>query len=92
MLEDNFDRSRFKRLKRVTPFEGVWANIASPEDVIIMKMRYYKEGESEKHLRDITSMMKISGDTIDRDYIDFWVGQFDLVDIWNAILTKLKGK
>ncbi|MBM4136745.1 MAG: nucleotidyltransferase family protein [Nitrospira sp.] len=87
---DDFDKSRFKRIKRVTTIEEIWANFASPEDVIIMKMRYYKEGESEKHLRDIASMLKISGNEIDRDYIDFWAKRLNLLDIWNAILNKLK--
>lgn len=87
---DDFDKSRFKRFKRVIPVEETWANFASPEDVIIMKMRYYKEGESEKHIRDIASILKISGDEIDRDYIELWAKRLDLLDIWNAILNKLK--
>ena len=86
---NDFDESRFKRLKRVSPIEETHANLASPEDVIIMKMRYYKEGESEKHLRDIASILKISGDTIDRDYIEFWANKFNLLDIWKPILNKV---
>jgi len=64
-------------------------NFASPEDVIIMKMVYYKEGESEKHLRDITSMLKISGDIIDRKYIEKWIGELGIEDIWKSIIEKL---
>ena len=40
--------------------------VAAPEDVIIAKLLYYQEGESEKHLRDIASMLRISGDEIDK--------------------------
>jgi len=36
---------------------------------IIMKMRFYNEGGSEKHIHDITGMLKISGDAIDMEYI-----------------------
>jgi hypothetical protein len=32
-------------------------------------MEYYREGGSDKHLRDITSMLKISGQDIDEAYI-----------------------
>jgi hypothetical protein len=88
--EDDFDKSRFNRSKRVTPVEAIRAKFASPEDVIIMKMKYYKEGESEKHLRDIASIMKISGDEIDKSYIELWVNKFSLSDIWNTVLNKLK--
>lgn len=87
---DAFDNNRFERIKRISPIEDTQANFASPEDVIIMKMRYYKEGQSEKHLRDITSMLKISADIIDRKYIEQWVEKFDLKDIWKAILDRLK--
>ncbi len=90
--KDAFDNSRFERIKRSFPIEDTPANFASPEDVIIMKMRYYKEGESEKHLRDITGMLKISGDIIDRGYIERWAKKFDVDDIWNAILEKLENK
>lgn len=88
--KDAFDNSRFERIKRISPIEDIYANFASPEDVIIMKMRYYKEGESEKHLRDITSMLKISGEIIDQEYIEKWVEKFELKDIWKAILERLK--
>lgn len=88
--KDAFDNSRFERIKRISPIEDTQVNFSSPEDVIIMKMRYYKEGESEKHLRDITSMLRISDDIIDQKYIEQWVEKFDLKDIWNAILNRLK--
>jgi len=88
--KDPFNLSRFERIKRISPIEDKQANFASPEDVIIMKMIYYKEGASEKHLRDITGMLKISGDIIDRKYIESWVDKLGLEDIWRSILEKLK--
>jgi len=56
---DAFDKSRFSRIKKIRPLEDAEANSASPEDVIIKKMEYSKEGESEKHLRDIIGMLKV---------------------------------
>ena len=85
-----YNNSRFRRIRRISPIEGTEANFASPEDVIIMKMRYYKKGGSEKHLRDIASMLKISDDIIDRKYIEQWVVKFTLNDIWHTILSRLK--
>lgn len=88
--DDAFDKSRFKRVKTVSPFEGTKESIASAEDVIVMKMRYYKEGGSEKHLRDITAILKISGNDIDRGYIESWAKSFGLTDIWESILSKMQ--
>ncbi|MBM3708862.1 MAG: hypothetical protein FJW61_00365 [Actinobacteria bacterium] len=88
--KDPFDSSRFERIKRISPIEDMQANFASPEDVIIMKMRYYKDGGSEKHLRDITGMLKISCDIIDKKYIESWVNKLGIKDIWRSILERLK--
>lgn len=87
--KDTFDNSRFSRIKRIRPVEDTEANFAAPEDVIIKKMEYYKEGGSEKHLRDITGIMKISGELIDYDYISQWAERLELKDIWNAILRRV---
>ena len=90
--KDSFDTSRFQRIKKISPADKSFANFSSPEDVIIMKMKYYKEGASEKHLRDITSMLKISGDSIDTDYIHQWAGRLGIEEIWQAIVNKLKNQ
>ncbi len=87
--KDDFDNSRFARKHRISPIENTEANLSSPEDVIIMKMKFYKEGESEKHIRDITGMLKVSGDIIDRKYIEDWANKLGLQNIWKAIINKL---
>jgi hypothetical protein len=88
--QDAFDDSRFKRIKRLITTENIEANFAAPEDVIIKKMAFYKEGGSEKHLRDITGMLKISGDIIDYDYISKWAEKLGIKDIWDAVLKRIK--
>lgn len=84
-----FDRSRFSRVRRITPAETFEANFASPEDVIIKKMEYYSAGGSEKHLRDITGILRISGEEIDRSYISGWAERLGLAKIWDAIQRRL---
>ena len=85
-----FDRSRFTRVRRIYPAESYQANFAAPEDVIIKKMEYYKEGGSEKHLRDITGILKISGEMVDWDYITEWAKRLDLTEVWDAIKRRLR--
>jgi hypothetical protein len=84
-----FDQSRFERARKIYP--GPYsADFASPEDVIIKKMEYYKMGGSEKHLRDITGILKISGDSLDREYISKWATQLDLNEIWDMLKNRLE--
>jgi hypothetical protein len=35
--------------------------LCAREDVIVKKLWFYQMGESDKHLRDIASMLKVSG-------------------------------
>jgi len=52
-------------------------------------MEFYRDGGSEKHLRDITGILKISGDAVDRNYISEWAKRLELTDIWNAVQKRL---
>jgi hypothetical protein len=84
-----FNESRFSRFRRIKPGESFEANFAAPEDIILMKMRYFKEGGSDKHLRDITGIMEISGSEVDRTYVKDWAGKLNLTEIWDLVLKKL---
>lgn len=86
---DDFDRARFSRMKKLNVSESKSANFASPEDVIIKKMEYFQKGGSDKHLRDIASMLKISSQEIDRAYISVWAEKLDLKMIWKSIQKKI---
>lgn len=83
-----FDRSRFSRIVRVHPEPNYDAAFASIEDVILKKMEYYQLGGAEKHLRDIAGVLKISGETVDREYILEWAQRLGLEDTWQSILTR----
>ena len=86
---NEFNRSRFDRARRVRAGEDWDASFASPEDAILKKMEYFREGGSEKHLRDITGVLKTTGAHIDKDYIERWASTMGLLDIWQAILRRL---
>lgn len=87
--ETPFDRSRFARARTLRPAESYEATFSSAEDVIIKKMEFYREGGSEKHLRDITGMLKVSGDEIEEAYIVEWADRLGLRSIWDAIKQRL---
>ncbi|MFH0889448.1 MAG: hypothetical protein V1871_09610 [Planctomycetota bacterium] len=86
----SFNISRFKRIKKIDVSKDTTANFSSPEDVIINKMDFYRQGGSEKHLRDITGIIKISGNILDMDYIKKWAIKLGLADIFDSILEKLQ--
>jgi len=86
---DEWERSQLSRRRELPLGGGFSAYVAAPEDIIIGKLRYYRLGGSDKHLRDITGMMKVSGEMIDRAYVARWAEKLGLSDIWHAILERL---
>lgn len=70
--------------------EGVYnAMFAAPENVMLKKLQYFKEGGSEKHLRDIAGVMNIQGDKIDQDYLNKWAAELGVVDELELVRRKL---
>jgi hypothetical protein len=85
---DEFDRSRFARAVRVHPAPDYEASFASMEDVILKKMEFYRGGGSDKHLRDIAGVLRISGERLDMAYIDSWAPRLGVAEIWQAVLSR----
>ncbi|MFC2074761.1 DUF6036 family nucleotidyltransferase [Bdellovibrionota bacterium] len=76
----DFEYKRRKKVKLTADFE---AYIASPEDIIIKKLDFYREGGSEKHLDDIREI--VASVDIDLVYLDKWLSHFGLNKIWEKI-------
>jgi hypothetical protein len=87
---DAWGRSQIDRRRREQILPGRPGYAAAPEDVIVGKLWYYREGRSEKHLRDIAAMLQVSGDQIDTAYVDHWAAQLDLTEEWQAVLGRLR--
>jgi hypothetical protein len=72
-------------LKREIQFEGETVVLAPPEYVIVRKLQYFREGGSEKHIRDIRAILAVWGDKLDSGAIDDWIGRLDLVAEWKRV-------
>ena len=59
--------------------------IAPPEYVVLQKLRFYKEGKSEKHIRDIKSMLSVSKEDISFTDIENWAQELGLIDVWKNL-------
>lgn len=82
---DDFDASRFSRGRQVRVAPDLTTSFASPEDVIVKKLEYFREGGSEKHLRDIAGILAISGNDVDSRYISRWARKRGLLDLWEQV-------
>jgi len=62
--------------------EGEPLAVAPPEYVIVRKLEYYREGGSEKHLRDIASMLATSPQLIHQDELKRMIADRGLENPW----------
>jgi len=77
-----------RRIQIQVEGESVW--VAPPEYVILRKLEYYREGKSEKHLRDIASMMELSSAQIDLEELQNKIKEHSLEKEWEKAQKLIK--
>lgn len=80
-----FARAEFQR-RQTAQLPGGLNYVATAEDTIIAKLVWARAGESERQLRDVASVVAVSGDGLDRSYIERWIRELGLADLW-AVVT-----
>lgn len=80
-----FNASRFARMRSLELGPACKVPVASAEDIILMKLRYFSAGGSDKHLRDIAGMLRIMRDQVDRHYIEQWAERLCVLDAWHSV-------
>ena len=83
-----FNASRFARIRDIPMEAGFSVPVASPEDIILMKLRYYQMGGSDKHLRDSAGILRILGAEVDRAYVTQWSQSLGVLEEWQALLAR----
>ncbi|MEM9074447.1 MAG: hypothetical protein AAGE52_38490 [Myxococcota bacterium] len=64
--------------RREIPVDEVPVPLAPLEYVIVRKLEFFREGHSEKHLKDIRAMLRVSGQLLDREELTRWVEHLGL--------------
>lgn len=86
LKDDEFDVSRLKRrVAREVLGENVY--FTSPEDLILIKLVWYKESGSSRHVEDVESVIKISGDKLDLRYIKEWAEKLTVSSHWQRVFN-----
>ena len=85
-----FSTNEFQRRERAVLL-GTPGFIATAEDTIVAKLEWAKAGGSERQLRDVRSILAVSGDRLDLAYIDRWARELDLVGLWAGIRPTTRG-
>jgi hypothetical protein len=79
-----FNRSRFERTRLIETGSGRSVAFASPEDVILKKLEYFRNGGSEKHLRDIVGVLRTS-EELELVYVEDWARRLGVEAEWQQV-------
>jgi hypothetical protein len=80
---DPLHRWGLARRRRI-PFGAGQLSLAPPEYVILRKLEFFREGGSEKHLRDVSGMLA-TGLALDRAFLDEELRRRGLEELWRRV-------
>jgi hypothetical protein len=80
--KEEYDLIKFDRCRSYTLSGSGEVSIASPEDVIISKLIWRRETQSDKQWRDILGILKVQQEKLDFGYLKEWIERFGLDDDW----------
>jgi len=65
-----------------------WAYIASPEDTVLAKLDWYRQGGgvSDRQWRDVISVLKVQGSRLDAAYLRTLAGRLGVADLLDRAL------
>jgi hypothetical protein len=63
--------------------DAIW--FAPLEYVIVRKLEYFQQSESDRHLRDIAGMLRVSGDLVDHRELRRLIAERGLATAWQLV-------
>ena len=86
-----FAESQFarRRKKRIIPTDPTELFFASPEDTVLAKLDWYRQGGSvsDRQWRDLVSVLKLQNQALDRAYLKDWADRLKVTSLLDRALT-----
>jgi aminoglycoside-2''-adenylyltransferase len=80
-----FDRQQLERrqIAVVDPDRAFSAYVATPEDTVLSKLRWYRLGRevSDQQWRDILGVLKLQREKLDLEYLRLWAAHLSVSDL-----------
>jgi hypothetical protein len=97
LTDDRFQQQQFarRRYENAAVFGGqsIEIAVATPEDVILSKLVWYKKGGqvSDQQWNDILGVVTMQQQSLDRAYMQEWARHLSVEDLLEAALTERHG-
>lgn len=85
-VKSEWSEVQFQRAKPGAFDADASGEFVSTEDLILNKLLFYRDGGSEKHLRDIAGVLGVQGGAVDRGYIADWAGKHGVLEVWEQVI------
>jgi hypothetical protein len=90
---DEYSRTQFARrqfAETVSFGEPIECAFGTAEDTILAKLRWYRAGReaSERQWQDLLGILRISGASLDRQYLNTWAPRLGIADLLAALLSQ----
>jgi hypothetical protein len=82
-----FSRAEFARRVRAAPL-GVELYIATAEDMLLAKLEWARLGQSERQILDVVGIMEVRDADLDVVYIESWLDQLLVRELWERALAQ----
>jgi hypothetical protein len=84
-----FSLEEFRR-RRAVEFAGRTIDVVSPEDSILSKLEWSKNGNSERQLRDAESVAVVQWKNLDQNYLQQWAAELEVEHELNVTLERAR--
>jgi hypothetical protein len=76
--DTKYERLKFQRRRLISWPDGTEVYLVSPEDIVVNKLRWGQQSQSEKQWRDVLGVLKTQQESLDYEYMHRWATEFDL--------------
>lgn len=81
-----FSQEEFGRRQAVN-LQGLLLFVASAEDVIIAKLEWARQANSQRQIEDVAAILKVQWARLHRPYLEKWIAQLGLRDQWSVAMA-----
>jgi len=74
----------------IDPTTGESMAFSTAEDTLLAKLQRYRQGNevSERQWRDVLGILRIAGQSLDRNYLSLWAGELGIADLLDRALSE----